>query len=845
MKNLLGSILIFLLTFSQAYAQGGPPSGGGQSGDGNARPTRDTSSQELNLEGNRLRGNSKISGYVIDSTATIAVEYATIAMLDNDTKKILDGTMADEKGAFDFIRVAPGTYAFKITFIGYSELIVPNVKVIKGEDVDLGVIKLALSANMLNEVEVTGLKSLIEERVDRLVYNAENDITSKGGDGADVLRKVPMLTVDFDGNVSLRGNSNVRVLINNKPSTIVASSVADVLKMIPADLIKTVEVITSPSAKYDAEGSTGIINIITKKSTIQGYNLSVDVGAGLRGSNLGVNGNLKVGKFGFTLGGFGRSFYNNASTVLNQTTFGATENSITNQTSDSKDLGVFGRYSLGVDYEISENEYITGGVSFGTRNFNRDQDFSILQYRGDELLSDRNRTVDSKDLSNNVGVNLDYVKIYKPGQEWSVSTQYSQNNLTNNFDASIFDINNELPFLQRNLNDNVNREITFQTDYVTPIKKNQIFEVGAKRIMREVNSNFSYLVGQNGTYQLDLNNPSGLLNYNQNITAGYLSYTFSTKNKINFKTGVRYEHTEITGISNEAALSLPTYGNIVPSINISKTFNATTLKLAYNNRITRPGLQQLNPNFNASNPYSITIGNPNLRPEISNNVELSVSRSFGRNYINASFFGRQTTNAISQISTPSDTLFGAIISRYENAGTQKVAGVNLFGNFFITPKWSVNGGVDLFYNYLEGQVQTLDGYATVNNDGIAFNGRLSSQITLDNGWGIQGFAGFRGNNVVLQGTRTGTPMYSIGVRKETKDKKGTVGLAVENIFGGMQFQTTMDSPLFTQQNTNYIYNQNVKLTFSYKLGNMKFTENKKTRSVKNSDLKSDGEGSTM
>lgn len=841
MRNLLGLLLISLLFTPQIFAQFGPP----KPSDGNGRATRTDATQELNLEGNRPRGNSKISGFVIDSAATVAVEFATVAMLDAETKSVLDGTMANEKGQFEFTRVAPGNYILKITFIGYSELLVPNVKVVKGEDLDLGVLKLALSAQLLNEVEVTGVKSLIEERVDRLVYNAENDLTSKGGDGADVLRKVPMLTVDFDGNVSLRGNSNIRVLINNKPSTIVASSVADALKMIPADLIKTVEVITSPSAKYDAEGSSGIINIITKKSTIQGYNLSVDAGAGLRGSNLGVNGNLKVGKLGFTLGGFGRSFYNNASTVMDQTTFGATENSRTLQTSDAKDLGIFGRYNLGVDYEISENEYLTGGVSFGTRNFNREQDFSILQYRSDELISDRNRTVDSKDASNNVDINLDYIKIYKPGQEWSVSSQYSQNNLTNNFDAAIFDVNNELPLLQRNLNDNVNREITLQTDYVTPIKNNQIFEVGAKRIMRQVNSNFRYLIGQDGDYQLDLRNPSGLLDYTQNITAGYLSYTFATKNKINFKTGVRYEYTEITGISNELPLELPTYGNVVPSINISKTFKETTLKLAYNNRIQRPGLQQLNPNFNAANPYSITIGNPNLRPEISNNVELSVSKSFGRNYLNASFFGRQTTNAISQLSTPSDTLFGAIISRFENAGVQKAAGVNLFGNFFLTPKWSLNGGVDLFYNYLEGQVQTLDGFKIASNSGISFNGRMMTQLTLDKGWGIQGFAGFRGNTVMLQGTRTGTPFYSIGVRKDTKDKKGTVGLAVENIFGGMQFGTVMNSPLFTQQNTNYIYNQNVKLTFSYKLGNMKLTEKKKTRSVKNSDVKAGGESSEI
>ncbi|MFB0908245.1 MAG: outer membrane beta-barrel protein, partial [Spirosomataceae bacterium] len=147
--------------------------------------------------------------------------------------------------------------------------------------------------------------------------------------------------------------------------------------------------------------------------------------------------------------------------------------------------------------------------------------------------------------------------------------------------------------------------------------------------------------------------------------------------------------------------------------------------------------------------------------------------------------------------------------------------------------------------YLEGQVQTLDGFKTVSNDGIAFNGRMMTQLTMNKGWGMQGFAGFRGNTVMLQGTRTGTPFYSIGIRKDTKDKKGTVGLAVENIFGGMQFGTTMTSPLFTQQYTNYIYNQNVKLTFSYKLGDMKFMEKKKTRSVKNSDVKSGSEGSEM
>ena len=212
---------------------------------------------------NSPKGTAKLTGYVIDSAQTKAVEFASIALYNTATNKAVDGTVADDKGKFTLNKLVAGQYKALITFVGYRTKTVDSITVTNGQTLDIGVIKLSPSVKMLNEVTVVGQGALIEEKVDRLVYNAEKDITAKGGDAADVLRKVPLLTVDLDGNVSLRGSSNIRVLINNKPSTIVASSVADALKQIPADQIKTVEVITSPSAKYDAEGSGGIINIIT------------------------------------------------------------------------------------------------------------------------------------------------------------------------------------------------------------------------------------------------------------------------------------------------------------------------------------------------------------------------------------------------------------------------------------------------------------------------------------------------------------------------------------------------------------------------------------------------------
>lgn len=211
------------------------------------------------------QGNGRIIGVVMDEKSKQPVEFATVTLTDTEGKTV-NGTIADAKGKFEIAKIANGTYTVTISFIGYETITKSNL-VLDGKraEINLGTVSISEEATQLGEVVVEAKKDLVEERVDRTIYNAENDATTRGGDATDVLKRVPLLSVDLDGNVSLRGSSNIQVLINNKPSTIVASSVADALKQIPADQIKTVEVITSPSAKYDAEGSGGIINIITKK----------------------------------------------------------------------------------------------------------------------------------------------------------------------------------------------------------------------------------------------------------------------------------------------------------------------------------------------------------------------------------------------------------------------------------------------------------------------------------------------------------------------------------------------------------------------------------------------------
>jgi outer membrane receptor protein involved in Fe transport len=807
-------------------------------------PTQPASSPVLD---SAPKGNSKVSGIVLDSAASKGVEFASIALFNVADNKAIDGTTADETGKFAITKVAPGTYKLLISFIGFKDKTVDNIKIEKGKDVELGNIQLASTVQNLQEVTITGEKSLIEEKVDRLVFNAEKDITSKGGDASDLLRKVPMLSVDLDGNVSLRGSTNIRVLINNKPSTIIASNVADALKQIPADMIKSVEVITSPSAKYDAEGSGGIINIVTKKNNLQGLTLNIDSGVGNRGTNLGLNGSYRKGKMGFTLGGFGRAFYNKATSTLDQTTFSRTGSYLTNQTSNAKDRGLFGQYSLGWDYDLGKNQALSAGLRYGTRNFIQKQNLTINQYQNDVLDAISQRKVDRKDLSGTVDFNIDYIRTFKPQQEWSISTLYSRTGLTNNFNTDLLTESGGVSGKLKNENKNYNSEFTLQTDYQTPIGKNQLVEFGAKGIFRTVNSDFRYLTaGESGDFVLSTTSPSGALNYNQNVAAGYVSYTLTTKNKYTFKAGTRYEYTGISADLGDAGkISIPNYGNLVPSINVSKSLSAsTTLKAAYNRRIQRPGIQQLNPNVNLSNPQSISTGNPALSPELTDNFELALSTNVKKTYLNVSAFARQTNNSITQVRMAVDTLQGAIVTTFENIGKQQAYGLNAFANVYLTSKWTVNGSIDILHSYLEGQTTSLEGVSIpVSNSGFNYGGRLMSQISLRQGWGLQAFGFYRGKEIQLQGTRTGFYMYSLGFKKDFANKKGSVGFAAENFMTkGVRFTSDLNSPQFVQTGQTQLYNRNFKITFSYSIGKMSFdAPKKKTKSVNNTDVMGGGD----
>lgn len=791
---------------------------------------------------------ARIIGVAKDAKTGEPVGYATAALYKKGSDVSMSGAVADGEGKFYITGFEPGEYSLQVTFMGFETLVVDDINITsKTGDTNLGELQMSDEGVALEEVTVQGQRELIEERVDRTIYKAENDRTTAGGDATDVLRRVPMLSVDLDGNVSMRGSSSITVLIDNRPSAIAASSITDALRQIPADEIKEVEVITSPSARFDAEGTSGVINIVTKKNNLQGMTLSINTGAGLRGSNLGLNGSARIGKFGFSLGGFGRAGYNILGGFNNEQLLTGTDGSQTTvvQSADTESKMMFGRYNFGVDYEIDKYNFLTGAVNFGLRNMQGNQtNFLTERFSAGDLISSALRETDTKSDGNSLDLSVNYTRTYeKKGKEISLLTLYSRDNRNSSFVNSLF--NDDFQTIDsklRNENPSRNEDFTVQLDFVNPLGKdgNQILEYGAKNIMRKSYSDFAYFQaeGEDGSY-VEIQDPtlSNEFTYDQNVTAGYGSYTFNFLKNYTLKTGLRYEYTTISAeFVDEQTVEIPSYGTFVPSVNASRKLkNGNMIKAAYNRRIQRPSMRFLNPNLNTSNPSQWSQGNPVLDPEMTDNFELGYSTYIGNSMLNFTGFYRNTTGSIQAVRSVLED--DVIFTTYENIGQEQAVGSNMFMNININNKFSLNGGFDLYYAMLN------NGLGTENN-GWVISGRMFGNYSLPKDWQVQLFSFARGRRVQLQGSNGGFAMYGLNFNKQFQEKRGSIGFGLEN-FLTKEFKVNNEiiTPTMIQNSTNAMRNMNFKINFSYRIGKLSMSDRtRRRRSVSNDDLKEGGEG---
>ncbi|MFD2514762.1 outer membrane beta-barrel protein [Pontibacter locisalis] len=800
------------------------------------------------------KGEGKISGIIQDEVTKAPVEFASVALVNKGTGKIVNGSTTDSKGRFSIAEVAPGQYKLTISFVGYESMAVDNVLVEKGkDDVNVGTVTLKSSTKALSEVIITGERPLIEDKVDRMVYNVDKDI-NPGATAAEVMAKVPGMSVDLEGNVQLRGSSNIRVLINNKPSAVVASNVADALKQIPADQIKAVEVVTSPSAKYDAEGTAGIINIILKKdSGVQGLTGNFAANLGTINSNTNVGLNYRKGKVGVssTLGYAMADMRgkNNITSVFGpgSSISSSTQNVDANRIASSRLL------QFGADYGLSKTSYIATGI----RMIIPDVKFKTTQVTTNAFENapeNRNTRVGNNGFEGvNYDINLDYTKTFKkPGQELSVLGLMSRSSRDNEVYMELFQ-NSQLTQKERNFNDAYNEEITAQTDYTHPIGKSQVLEIGTKAIWRYAESDYRFLVANPASSPFVLlPERTDVFSYNQDVLSSYAMYGMKL-DKYNLKMGLRYEHTQINGdfIMNGTTVEQE-YQNLFPSISVSRNLKQNqTIKFNYSKRIQRPQLSLLNPYENLSNPKNVVRGNPDLAAELTDSYELGYSTFFKSGAtVNASLYWRQTNNAIQSLSTlyngTNPDSVGRVTTTFGNLGQESFYGLSLSGSTKFWEKGRISSNVNLFYASIEGGGQQQ------SNSGIVYNTNLNVSYNFNKGFSAQMAGDYNSSQVTLQGKTLGFGTYNFAVRKEVLNKKGNVTLGVNNPFNKyvtrervIKTYNSENVLVLNQTNTLNLNMRQVRLSFNYQFGKQDAkAKPRRVKKVNNEDAK-EGEESGL
>jgi len=802
----------------------------------------------------------RISGTLIDSVTKKPLDYASVGIYRSGGKSPINGVITDEKGNFKLDNVHPGSYKLSITYIGYpTKIIDPIVTTDSKPDKNVGQIFVSPGAKALKEVVIAGQAPLVENHIDKIVYNAEKDLTSAGGNAADVLQKVPLVAVDINGNVSLRGDGNVRILINGKPSGATNASLSDVLKAIPADQIKTIEVITSPSAKYDAEGTAGIINIITKQKNVSGVSGSVSGGVGTRQNNGNANINYNKNRLSLSAN-FGGNFTwpQTSITQLSQDFHPSdTVHTSTSQNGTSlvKRYSFLGSFTAG--YEFNKYNSITSTIRITDGTFNTNANTQTTTTDFINPANDNAYNLNSVGHNSFGGFdwNIDYThKFHKEGEELDLSTQWSHSSIVtdfSNFYTSTFSD-------QENNIDGVNNEYTVQLDYTLPISKTLKLETGLKEIIRRINSTSDvYTPGTDDAFVFDPVN-SNLYNYNQNVSAGYAVFTITLPKSYTILAGTRVENTDIHGdpvnsVQTDLSPFSQDYTTLVPSLTLQKALTPTqTLKLTYSKRISRPSLQYLNPFINQTNILNQTVGDPTLGPELSQTLELNYNTFIKSSVINVSTYFKHTTGLIQNLTTPINvTIMDAgnavaeqgTLTQYENIGTNNSYGASFFGSINPIKILTIRGSINA-YTFDPVASGAFSSYQSENSVRISYNAFLSGSVTLKSGFIAEVFAVENSPRYTIQGSSPSFSILGAGVRKQILNKKASIGInTIEPFSKYKDFDSSVTSPGLTQNSKFEFPFRSVGLTFSYSFGKLSFSNpNQSKKGVNNDDQKQGDQG---
>lgn len=783
----------------------------------------------VSLQAQNKATNYQVSGQIIEKITGKGVPFATV-IIKNDSIKVKKAQACDVSGHFSFDLNAPHTYIIVVSSVGYKELSMPLT--ISNLKTDLGKISLEEGV-LLKEVTVTAQKPLVKVDPDKIVYSMESDPEAQVNNALEMLRKVPLVTVDAEENITLNGQSNFKVLVNGKTSSMMSANFKEALKSLPASTIRDIEVITNPSSKYDAEGVGGIINIITNKKTINGYNGSVSSGVDARGSiNLSAYLAVKIKKFSFSSRYYGSQFVQPESrTSVATEYFNNTDYHYSRSNGNSTYKGLANSYTGEASYEIDSLNLIS--LSFwGYRSSYENTGFTETQYMNvdNDITRLYNNHRKSSNNSGSLSGNIDYQRTYKkPDKSLTFSYKLDNNPTTTRNNSGIDGIINYPSYSQLSENDAVGREQTFQADYYDPITKKHQVEGGVKFILRQNTSN-SEIFRDN--VKLDNTND---LDYNQYIMGLYAGYLIKWK-KLSTKTGLRLERTWNDGNSKTSGINTDFTNrlfNLVPYITFSyMPKQGQTIKLSYTQRLSRPGIWYLNPYVNNSDSLNISYGNPMLKSEVSHSFELGYTYFTPKLNFSATSSSAFANNSIERISRVESN--GAIVSTYENIGKDQLYGLNLYFSYRPSGKLNIflNGGVN--YSKLEANT----GYS-ITNEGFSYRGSLGGRRTLWKDGSVNANLGVYSSSIMLQGKSSSFYYTSLGVSQYFLKRKLMLSVSTTDPFWSRKKYTNESKDItFNSFSENSYPAQNLRFSMTYNFGKMDLQVKKARRGIRNDDVKS-------
>ncbi len=782
-----------------------------------------------------------ITGKVTDSTTHDPLEYATIALFRKGNASPVDGVTSNTSGRFQLVNIGPGSYSLNIDFIGYETYTIPNINITEKKPlVDLKNIFLSPKSTNLSGVTITAPARILENRIDKVVFNAERDLTSQTGVATDVLKKIPQVSVDVDGNVELAGSSSIRFLINGKPSSAFGTNIADVLQAIPASQIKSIEVITNPGARYDAEGIGGIINIILKKNNARGINGNLSLTAGTRIDNGTFNFNARKGKLAISTFLSGHLHPSVTTPTHYFRTSIDSANKVTTLQQDGTGTMRRGGFQTGgsIDYSFDEKNILSANFEYDKFGNKRLGTIDQTQMTTDPVSGLATPNINSLNTTTNKfnyheqDAGLSYKKMFrKEEQELDIavntSTGYYRGVSNNLLYAMPAD---SLYYGVLGTNPGRENETEISTDYTQPLKKNVVLGMGGKLTLRKISTRANVLSFQPAVNDFLADNYlSDSLTYHQKVFAFYSEISFPVFQLFDAKIGGRYERTEISSYFSNAGqkLNLPGYNTWVPSIYLSrKITDEQQVKFSYSKRIERPDFGDLNPFINTSDPKNIVSGNPYLQSEIGNRYELgySVDLNHGSSFSVSTFY--RTSNHDIQsflVYYPSlkigDSVYTNVsVNTRENIGLERDLGMSLFTSLQFDDK--LNLRVNLFF-FKRHTINAIDPGFNSSSFNIRSNMNFSYQFSKS--LAAEFFGNFNSARHELQGKYPSFTSYSFAIRKQFWKKNGSIAFTMVDPFNKyLKQRTLLQGPGFNVENTRLVPFRSFGLNFTWKFGKLEF-----------------------